>query len=366
MRGYLQTKEDIKKAITSKDCLTFCGLPLNGKTRLVKDCIQELELQDSACFINLESFKEYDSNENLLKNLREELSANYATKKRIFIFQYPPTDSDICTELYKEIGLFRQHVFDKPSYIFILNTHPSFYKETFINFRLIFSNIVYLSVADTDYFRMVAKSNEERFGLKLEKNFFKHYFPLIGSNAVFIKECVKLASNLDKYPKDTELQTILEPYLQQLLNEVPDQELLLLKRYYSNERITLEEEVYLKEMGIYSNNSDFPLVLSRFVKNFSRNYAINVVNNRVYLNGKTSNELFSKRELQLVIKLFENEITTREEIGKIIFDYTDSYSDYAIDKVLSRLRKKFEKVGVNSNIVKTLKGKGFAIDKNIK
>ncbi|MFC1646778.1 helix-turn-helix domain-containing protein [Patescibacteria group bacterium] len=73
--------------------------------------------------------------------------------------------------------------------------------------------------------------------------------------------------------------------------------------------------------------------------------------------------MFSKQEraiLELMVKKQE-EVLTRDEIAYAIWKdaWREKYSDWAIDQIISRIRKKVTKLNLPKSIIKAVKGKGF-------
>ena len=58
----------------------------------------------------------------------------------------------------------------------------------------------------------------------------------------------------------------------------------------------------------------------------------------------------------------ENELISRDQVGEVLWGrfYQDKYSDYAVDKIISMLRKKLDALGFSSDKLITLKKRGFS------
>lgn len=99
-----------------------------------------------------------------------------------------------------------------------------------------------------------------------------------------------------------------------------------------------------------------------------RNYFNQVARNEIQLEGETIifrnrdySVYFSAGERRILSYLFKLKgVATREELGKEFWqEKTDeSYSDWALDAIMSRLRKKLAKLGLPIEI-KTRRGKGY-------
>jgi hypothetical protein len=72
-------------------------------------------------------------------------------------------------------------------------------------------------------------------------------------------------------------------------------------------------------------------------------------------------------QLSSTFKLFyenANQVVTREQIAEEIWgeEYLDKYSDYAIDKLISKLRSQLDEMGLGDDVIKTKKGVGYYLE----
>lgn len=77
-------------------------------------------------------------------------------------------------------------------------------------------------------------------------------------------------------------------------------------------------------------------------------------------------DVLSRQEQKIYIEMRRraNSIISRDEIATILWKEKsyDKYSDWAIDKMISRLRKRLILSGSSACAIKTLKGKGYQLD----
>jgi len=87
---------------------------------------------------------------------------------------------------------------------------------------------------------------------------------------------------------------------------------------------------------------------------------------KIYLNREEITNLFSIGEQEIFKKLInkKGKILTRDEISCVLWgkNWADKYSDWAIDKAISRIRSKLEKVWLGKKILKTIKGQGVKLE----
>lgn len=84
---------------------------------------------------------------------------------------------------------------------------------------------------------------------------------------------------------------------------------------------------------------------------------------KIVINDVVVDEFFSRRERKLVRRLMEekNRTVKRELVGSILWG-DDSYTDWALDQAIRRLRNKFFKLGIPKNIIATRKNSGFVFN----
>jgi DNA-binding winged helix-turn-helix (wHTH) protein len=84
----------------------------------------------------------------------------------------------------------------------------------------------------------------------------------------------------------------------------------------------------------------------------------------IIFNGKNLEEHFTRQEYALLSSLLKTSgaLLTKESIGDALWgdNSYEQYSDWAIDQLMSKLRKKLKNLGINAEIV-TLRGRGYLL-----
>jgi DNA-binding response OmpR family regulator len=84
-------------------------------------------------------------------------------------------------------------------------------------------------------------------------------------------------------------------------------------------------------------------------------------------NGNTVEESFTRQEYSILTLFLKNpgKVLTRDDIGAVLWGESsyEKYSDWAIDQLMSKLRKKLKEIGVNVEI-STLRGRGYKFTQN--
>ena len=125
---------------------------------------------------------------------------------------------------------------------------------------------------------------------------------------------------------------------------------------------------YLLRMGLVTPKSGggfepFGQVMLDRMKVVKQGMDVRVVKGQVWLDDRnvTGNFTLVQIELLALLRGKRAALVTREEVAKVLWGkkWSDKYSDWAIDKAVSRLRKVLRELGVSPKVVKTLKGRGF-------
>jgi DNA-binding winged helix-turn-helix (wHTH) protein len=106
-----------------------------------------------------------------------------------------------------------------------------------------------------------------------------------------------------------------------------------------------------------------PLLQNYIQTDYFPQKKLEFIDSRIILGGVPVNSAFSSQEQQ-ILRLFtakSNQIISREEIAESIWgiNWSEKYSDWAIDQIISRLRKKCTSLDLPKTFIRTVKGKGF-------
>ncbi len=90
---------------------------------------------------------------------------------------------------------------------------------------------------------------------------------------------------------------------------------------------------------------------------------IRLVEGNLHVGANNIMNEMSESEGKVLVHLVKNKqvVVSREEIGQILWSDKPAteYSDWAIDRVMSRLRHKLKQVGISPNLLRTVKRKGY-------
>lgn len=157
--------------------------------------------------------------------------------------------------------------------------------------------------------------------------------------------------------------------LEQISNLFLDSEKALLRRFIKGESIEEEDEKhslrYLTKMNIVNGRDlTIPLLEDHLRKSLPK-VNIQITDKHVLLNDIRVDSQFSRQEKRVFKLLLElkNQVVTRDEIAKAIWPINteESYSDWAVDRLIARLRTKIISLGLPKDIIKTFRNRGYML-----
>ena len=87
----------------------------------------------------------------------------------------------------------------------------------------------------------------------------------------------------------------------------------------------------------------------------------------INLMGRSIEEELTNQEYRVMKFLLtdQNRLRSREDIGKVMWgeESYEKYSDWAIDQVMSKIRKKLKTLGTSTKLV-TIRGRGYKLSNN--
>lgn len=253
-------------------------------------------------------------------------------------------------------------------------TNPEIAK--YISDMSIFSNITYYPLYDSEEIKNFAQYTCEKWKMKCKKQEIDEICVQYGGNIWLVKEAVRTL----KQPKNQKVSDIIHTdtmqfKLEQIYLSLRESEKTLLMKIVSHSKAVLSEtEIhslkYLTNVGVIKNNKLTIPALSSYITKILPKFEIKIEGLEILINGVIINAGFSRKQLRLLRYFLNNKgkIVSREEVAKLIWpsSTTEYYSDWAIDRIILRLRENLSDMGINKDIIKTVRGKGFSIElKNI-
>lgn len=189
-----------------------------------------------------------------------------------------------------------------------------------------------------------------------------------GGHLWFVKEAVR---ELVENKKSSFLEEGMMFRLRSVYELLIPAERDVLQKSVMNKKISTPEEKhsesFLRSMRVLDSQNNS---LIGFYKDWimQRNQEVGKLmlqNDRITLNDIPLDKFFSRQE-DRVMKLFlrcPNQVLPRDEVAKYIWptNTTEHYSDWAIDQLISRLRKRLEEFSLPTTMIQSVRGKGYLL-----
>lgn len=205
----------------------------------------------------------------------------------------------------------------------------------------------------------------ERWQLKIDQEVIAKMYTETGGHTWLLKQLLR-----EMRSGDTSLDRALQNggylYRRNTLRSLTTDDQRTVLRAIANNTIVPQNlrhvENYLRSIGYISD--DFKSGLPEFLSDLEVEksaIAINVADNSILFDSVRVDSFFTEREKKVVLLLLSDRssIVTREEIGTTC--WTELYSDWALDALLHRLRKKIEKLSGGRISLLNEKGKGYRL-----
>jgi DNA-binding winged helix-turn-helix (wHTH) protein len=111
-------------------------------------------------------------------------------------------------------------------------------------------------------------------------------------------------------------------------------------------------------------------ILNHLMKNTNKELEIHSDNqNSLFLGDYSLERILTPNEYKTIMLLFNKRgsLVERDELAHAIWGdvYLEKYSDWAIDKTISRIRKKLNALGFNKEMLRIIKGKGYKLIRSL-
>ncbi len=236
-------------------------------------------------------------------------------------------------------------------------------------------NIIYSPVLSREDIEIVIESLERRYNYVASLKTKKLIALSSGGHIGSAKELLRAANSKD-VPTSNFLDFASQWYglkivfenLWESLNETDKNVLLQVANSRYSDHFCPSD--YLLNLKLMIKNKNgyhlFSSLFEEFVKKQkteNQSLALDRQTGEILLNGCPVKEKITLHEYHILSFFLENPnvIVSRDKLSELLWgkDAFDKYSDWAIDKSISLLRKKLEQIGVSSDKLQTIKGRGY-------
>jgi DNA-binding response OmpR family regulator len=273
-------------------------------------------------------------------------------------------------EFLKYLISLRTVNFGKLNFLFIFGMHEFYHRNSnYEEFGVITDKIYQIPAYTKNHTEKIVKSTLKTYTPTLATEIYK----FSGGIAGLVSSCVKALNKEDitsakdflKITKLKEMQASINSLWQRYTPE--EQMILLTGVSESNINQFPKETRYLTEHGLISDEtkSSRGSWISFIQQEQQTTPRLKVQNNQIYNGNINISQQFSSSELAVLKAIISNQnrITSKEEIAKLLWpgQIHKKYSDWAIDKVIYRTRKKLEEIKISGEILQTIRDKGYVI-----
>lgn len=245
------------------------------------------------------------------------------------------------------------------------------YAELFRNNHKFLQNIIYLPVYDFSESTSFLATLANEWGVRLTSGQIDQIARMCGGYLWLLREAVRLVRTTGK----VDLKEIAEsPGIRLRLSVIMDllgsEEQVALARLCWDTSVLVDSVFtqYFLTVGLVRRSKHGFMLTCPLLEPFLRTvYAarrLEVSSERtVLLNGTDISDRLTKGEV-VVLRLLvahRTRLVSREQVAQTIWgnEWAQRYSDWAIDKAMSRLRVSLEKLGLSADTIQTKKGQGF-------
>jgi len=243
--------------------------------------------------------------------------------------------------------------------------------------ELLSQNLVYFPIHTIEDSRAITEILTKKYSYNLSPSKKRLAEILGGGHPSLIKACLRILNNNPELKEDQamdfllqqwEIKTILEDIWQSLIEE---EKICLSLITNGNQPEFKDVPPLLLPLRIiqFKDDSGFKLFSSlfeSFVKNQkikSHTLTLDPQSGEILINGCPPKEKVSLQEYHLLASFLTNSqaTLTRDQIADILWGKGsyEKYSDWAIDQVISQLRRKLETLSVSSKNLQTIRGRGY-------
>lgn len=197
--------------------------------------------------------------------------------------------------------------------------------------------------------------------MKIDSNIRQQCYEYCGGYLFLVKHVLRqIRQDKDKSFQDCISDESFQWRVKQIWEELPDahQRVLIEKTRLNTDSSKSEE---LAEFGFYNQKGELFPFLSDWIE-VMINKSLILTRQKIIFKGIDITNNFSRRERRVLELLVDNKdkCVTRDQLGEIYWqeEWKEKYSDWAIDKVISRLRQKIEQEMMPLQIL-TLRGRGY-------
>lgn len=388
------------KTIAREENLSVIFFPKIFRNFRVKQFLEDKQNLFSKYLINKDNyiFEDIDIDNNLINNkqslknlLLKQVVKNHTSLNKISSFEelvsmlilhnqhlviiIPEAEKYLIQDNYQILRLLDQLAEkNNPKILFMCLfskdiTHLSFLRNT-STLSSIFQNILYYPLYSKEDTLVFINYLEKKWNFILKEKEKEKIIEDCGGHWWFVKEVVRqmATGDDDQFATKEGIAFRMRVVYEMLL---PDEQKVLEKISISNTNLTPNEKhslLFLQRMNfINDKNQCNALLFKKFLlEHFKKKGDLELIENQILLNSVPLTNFFSRKEYRVLKLLLQNKntIITRDKMAQSIWPINtqEYYSDWAIDQIIARLRKRLITLSLSSDMILSVRGKGYKIN----
>lgn len=246
-------------------------------------------------------------------------------------------------------------------------THPSLLPLLSTSTR-IYENISHFPLYAQEDTLSFIRLLRNQWNVFIDKKTEEHIIESCGGHFWLVKEAVREISVTGKWSGESEGMLFR---LRVIFNLLLQSEQSVIRKIINRQsNFTHEENLslqYLKNMGVVDDKNRLLIGIIKTLLTYHEELTagLSFKNNQIFVNEVPVNKFFSRKEYRVMKVLLEHRdsIVTRDDIAKAIWPINtqDQYSDWAIDQLILRIRKRMVELSLPPKRLKVVRGKGYRL-----
>lgn len=332
------------------------------------------------------SFNVYKTNENL-QGIKDILSELFEINKEF------NTPIELVTEINSKFAKQKKHVFfiyfidswfNQDELLFYLSrvsdlceniqfiflTQKNLHKKETLSkigkYHQLFQQIQYIPLYSKKDFLYYIQNIGEFLNHPITDTQAQQIYDISGRHIYLVKQATRVFCNnvpiseiqfdISYKLKASQLWNLFTKNEQELIRQI------LLNKKVDSEKLH-EEFDHLKALEIIKKENNQFFVTIKGLKKFAQleiTKKLSFYSENIYLDNQIIDKKFTKNEFKLLSFILSNKkrLITKDEIASLLSTNDVPISDWAIDKIINRLRAKLEKVGFKEKLT-TIRGRGY-------
>lgn len=360
------------KAINSRECISLLNIPKRDQLYRVNEFINQQLLDKKIQIITLDlkgQIIEDSSDLELYLNKYAKISS-----KQIVLLIL---DADqLLDEKTALLSCLDKLYFDRKNssmiYLFQKNITASTITNKLSLYTSLFQNISVFSYFNPKDMEFFLEYIENSYKINIPKGIEKNILDRCGGAPWLIKESVRYYSQTrdEKNIFDHDNMKLKSKIIYQELSaeeKIVVEKIVRNNYLFSNQEKTIINYLLRTKLIVYKNQRydiTIPILKDTILETLNEKTQLTLnPGGQLIINNVLIEGFFSRREKRIIKLFLENKekVLNREKIALTVWlnNKDNAYTDWALDQIIRRLRNKFSKLGLNRQLIKTIKNQGY-------